>query len=62
MSYLVIEPKDKKEQALVREILLRMNIPVFTEEEEDASFVKAMKQVDFSKRVPIEKVKAFLKE
>lgn len=62
MSYLVIEPKDAKETKFIRRLLAKLDIKVFTEDEEDAAFAKAMKQVDFSKRVPLSDVKKQLRK
>jgi len=62
MSYLVIEPKSAKETKFITQLLAKLDVKVFTEDEEDAAFVKAMKQVDFAKRVPLSEVKKQLRK
>lgn len=62
MSYLVIEPKNEKESKFIAQLLAKLNVKVFTEDEEDAAFTHAMKQVDFSQRVSLSEVKKILRK
>lgn len=56
MSYVIVETKNKSEVKLIRELMKKMRLTVFTEDEEDKALVKAMKEVDFSKTVSKEKL------
>ena len=62
MGYLIVTPRNKKEEKFIQDVLVRMNIAVSTEEQEDEAFGRAMKEVDHSKRVPLEEAKNFLRK
>ncbi len=61
MSYLIVEARDKQHEKQIQEVLKKMNTNVMTEEEEDAAFVLAMKEVDFSKTVSLSKLRKQLR-
>ena len=61
MAYLIVETKSKQEEKLIQDLLKKMNVKVHTEEEEDAGLVRAMREVDFSKTVPLAKLRSRLR-
>ena len=56
MSYVIVETKDKNEMKFLRELMKKMKLNFYTEEEEDKALLKAMKEVDFSKTVSKQKL------
>ena len=61
MSYLIVEPKDKKEQQLVQDMLRKMHVSVINEEDEDKAILKALQEVDFSRTVPVSRLRRKLR-
>ena len=62
MGYLIVTPRNKKEEKFIQDVLIRMNIAVSTEEQEDEALARAMKEVNHSKRVPLDEVKNYLRK
>lgn len=61
MSYLIVEPKDKREEQLVEDVLKKMRISVIREADEDKAILNALKEVDFSKTVSISRLRKKLR-